>query len=75
MSIKLYVFEHDQTAAVNEWIADNGELPPVEYFTSGAKAATFWENVCEIWLYKNPWDGNNDPVYLPGSDITVYCSY
>lgn len=77
MSIKFYVFDHDQTAEVNAWIEDRGELPPVAiYIDDFDLAALAWEDCCERLLdHRMPYDGNNDPIYIPEIDRTVYCSY
>lgn len=76
MSIQLYTFDHDQVDAVNEWINDNGNKPQASAYYTGSTAATMWESICEVWLGdKMPYDGDNDPVYVPAFDMTVYCSY
>lgn len=77
MSIQFYVFDHNQVDAVNEWLDDKGELPPVAiYIDDQDLAALAWEDCCERLLdHKLPYDTNNAPVYIPEIDRTVYCSY
>lgn len=76
MSIQFYVFDHNQVDAVNEWLADRGELPPVAVYLESDLAALSWEDCCLYYLdNKMPYDGDNDPVYIPEIDRTVYCDY
>lgn len=76
MSIQLYILAGDRVSDVNAWLDDKGELPPVASCMTGDLAALTWEDCCLYYLdNKMPYDGDNDPVYIPEIDRTFYCDY